>query len=865
MYAADRCCACWAGCLSGEAPLGWRARDLPLSSVLRLTLFAAGVEPPPPCDADARVSGGASSVGALRHVAVAACELPLFSSSRRRLKAGRYALRLTRLPAELASAWRPVSGRASRALAAPSLPSDAAAFDAASRALRRFARGDHGASGAGWMDGLALPALEAAARRSGEKLLSAGAITLTFTLPVEDRPVLYGEESHIAGGGVVAAGGSTPAAAPPSSHASSASAVPPLGYPSSLSWLADPCAGRESFAARRCSKLARVATTAAESAALKPDAPQRRLLAAALRAPPGRAPPPAAQRELVWRLRYFLRDTNPAGALPCLLSAVDWADPADASSAASMLSSWPPPPGGAAAAVELLQPGVAWEGAAAVRAHALSILSASPTEQLTPLLLQLVQALRGDADDAGSGAGDGSSGDDAVPPPLPPPLVPSRAHASLSDLLVSRAAVAPSLAVPLYWYCEVEMSSAPGSRLALKAAALRAALATAMVASGADGVALAESLAAQAKLVGVVDALSKAVGAARGHARKADRLRALLADAAGPFACLAALDPPVPWPLRPGVRVTGVVPSGAGVFRSALAPLRLSFTVEQPQQQQQQQQPGGTGGGAAPAPPPPPPETVTLIYKKGDDLRQDQFCLQLVALCDALLRADGLDLRLTPYAALATGPDAGLVQFVPSTSVAAAVAQHRTILRFLADAAPDAGAPHGVRPPVFEAFLRSCAGYCAITYILGVGDRHLDNLMLCSDGRLFHIDFGFIFGRDPKLFPPPMKLCREMVEAMGGLEGAGYGRFATLACEAFLILRKAAPTLLAMTRLMGAAGIPDLSVEPERVVAKLEDKFALALDDEAAVAHFAALMTESASALFEGLKENAHRVAQFLR
>ena len=36
--------------------------------------------------------------------------------------------------------------------------------------------------------------------------------------------------------------------------------------------------------------------------------------------------------------------------------------------------------------------------------------------------------------------------------------------------------------------------------------------------------------------------------------------------------------------------------------------------------------------------------------------------------------------------------------------------------------------------------------------------------LLLFSGNLFHIDFGYILGRDPKPLPPPMKLSKEMVK-----------------------------------------------------------------------------------------------------
>ncbi len=77
-------------------------------------------------------------------------------------------------------------------------------------------------------------------------------------------------------------------------------------------------------------------------------------------------------------------------------------------------------------------------------------------------------------------------------------------------------------------------------------------------------------------------------------------------------------------------------------------------------------------------------------------------------------------------------------------------------------------------------------------------------------------------GRDPKPWPPPFKLNREMVEAMGGADSEGYRAFCAHACEAYNILRKSASLILSLFHLMAGAAIPDVRADPEKVILKLQ-------------------------------------------
>jgi len=233
---------------------------------------------------------------------------------------------------------------------------------------------------------------------------------------------------------------------------------------------------------------------------------------------------------------------------------------------------------------------------------------------------------------------------------------------------------------------------------------------------------------------------------------------------------------PVPLPSAPHVMVNGVNPQSAKLFKSALYPALIEFHVDsyihhEPSKDSGDQQ-ASTPVAQLPAEQSPDPSdtrkgalsSYKVILKTGDDLRQDQLVIMMIQLMDGLLKRGSLDLCLRPYSIIAMSPSSGLVEFVDeSMPISQVLASYgNSILQFFRALSPKRGAKYDVQPEVMATYVRSCAGYCVITYILGVGDRHLDNIMLQPSGHFFHIDFGFIFGRDPKPLPPAFRLTREV-------------------------------------------------------------------------------------------------------
>lgn len=252
-------------------------------------------------------------------------------------------------------------------------------------------------------------------------------------------------------------------------------------------------------------------------------------------------------------------------------------------------------------------------------------------------------------------------------------------------------------------------------------------------------------------------------------------------------------------------------------------------------------------------------EILRVMVKNGDDVRQDQMVIQMIRLMDKLLKDVNLDLCLSPYDVVAMNSNQGLLEMVQNSVALSGV---KSIRAFLKDKHPDSTNELGIEPSVVDTYVKSCAGYAVITYLLGIGDRHLDNIMLDNDGHLFHIDFGYIFGMDPKVKEATIRITTDMIDGMGGQNSENYRLFLGYTFQAYHILRRNAPLLITLLQMMMDASIKDCKPE---FLNRMILRFNLDMTEEEAERSFKNVLEKCIGDMVAGMLELAHNIATSMR
>ena len=176
------------------------------------------------------------------------------------------------------------------------------------------------------------------------------------------------------------------------------------------------------------------------------------------------------------------------------------------------------------------------------------------------------------------------------------------------------------------------------------------------------------------------------------------------------------------------------------------------------------------------------------LLLKPDDVRIDYVVMSIIQVIDRILKEElHRDFGIMTYPVIPLGKNRGAIVTVAGSTTLFDIkyVQNKTLLVWIMNHNP-AKTVQEIR----RNFVYSCAAFSVITYLLGVGDRHLKNLMITEDGRLFHIDYTYLMGKDPQFLLPEIRVTPDMIEVMGTEDSIDYEHFKTCCHTIYNVLRR---------------------------------------------------------------------------
>lgn len=188
------------------------------------------------------------------------------------------------------------------------------------------------------------------------------------------------------------------------------------------------------------------------------------------------------------------------------------------------------------------------------------------------------------------------------------------------------------------------------------------------------------------------------------------------------------------------------------------------------------------------------------ILLKSENVRKDGIICDIIKLAVEILKNNkerNIDLNLDLYNILPLNENYGFVEFKKNSTTLFDINESgKTLFNYIIEKNKNKNINE-----IRKTFINSLSLYCVITYLFGIGDRHLENIMINDDGSLFHIDYSYIFS-DPKNIEIGMRITKDMVDVMGGVDSVEYKQFKEQTTYIYNHLRKYVNVFLEMIMLL---------------------------------------------------------------
>jgi hypothetical protein len=215
-----------------------------------------------------------------------------------------------------------------------------------------------------------------------------------------------------------------------------------------------------------------------------------------------------------------------------------------------------------------------------------------------------------------------------------------------------------------------------------------------------------------------------------------------------------------------------------------------------------------------------------FIAKANDDMVQEMFALQLIKKFEEIFKS--VNIFVKSYEVIITSSTSGLIEFLNNSSSIDGILKNipkdwdlNKFFRYYFKGKDFA--------KVQENFANSLAGFCLLSYYLDIKDRHNGNIMINNEGRIMHIDFGFLLGTSPKNLGferAQFKLVKSYVDILDGFDGKMFKHFKAQMVNGLIETKKYFRIISTMIQIMSHTNMPCLAGQNiDTLIDNLNKKF----------------------------------------